>query len=252
MPRKRRSNVFRLSTLSAQAARAVAFDGVDEYISIPDDNTLDITQNLSVSFWFKPTAIGGTEYIFSKFHTTADNRSFIIRLEPGGYLISRMYTLGTATPYRQATGSTVFTQDSWYHIVLTYASDDTIKFYVNGVDDSAAQNSSGATTGAIYVSTTDLEIGRFNKGTTYGQFDISDIAIFDTTVLSASDVSKIYSSGRVIDVSRLSLSGNLVSYYKFDANTSLTTTGGVVDKSGSNNGTAINMEQGDLYLATIP
>jgi hypothetical protein len=34
---------------------SIEFDGVDDSISIPDNNSLDLSDNLSIEFWFNPT-----------------------------------------------------------------------------------------------------------------------------------------------------------------------------------------------------
>lgn len=238
------SSLFASSGSASNAS--VLFDGVDEYISVPDSNSLDIASNWSLSFWVKIVDTSVTQYIVAKFKTASDQRSFYVRAEPGGKVKVRWFTQGTSTPYREAFGTTALSQDVWYHVVITYASDDSAKIYINGVDDNASLFSSGTTDGTIYQSSSDIVFARLEGTTAYGELYLTNVSLFDTTVLSQSDVTKIYNGGKIIDVDKLSLSASLVSYWKFSSDTNLIKSSGVIDAFGSNHGSAINMETSDL------
>ncbi|MEK7165200.1 MAG: LamG-like jellyroll fold domain-containing protein, partial [Patescibacteria group bacterium] len=54
--------------------QALNFDGTDDYVSIPDANSLDITNNFSISLWVKPANLTQTnKYILSKPKTATIN-----------------------------------------------------------------------------------------------------------------------------------------------------------------------------------
>jgi concanavalin A-like lectin/glucanase superfamily protein len=128
---------------------ALLFDGSNDRVVIPDSNSLDLTNRLTLEAWVYPTsAMSGWDTILMK--------------EQTGQFVYTLYANGTNNrPYgdiyigteQEVSGTSVLPLNTWSHIALTYDG-STLTLYVNGqVVGSKTQ------TGSIMVSTGALTIG---------------------------------------------------------------------------------------------
>jgi Domain of unknown function (DUF4082)/Concanavalin A-like lectin/glucanases superfamily/Fibronectin type III domain/Bacterial Ig domain/Viral BACON domain len=128
---------------------ALSFDGISNWVTVPDAPSLDLTTGVTMEAWVRPTAIG-TRW-----------RCVLLKEQPGS-LIYALY----AGDARQHAATDVFTSsdigingtattplNAWTHLAATYDG-ATLRLYVNGV-----QAASKAVTGAIRTSTGALRIG---------------------------------------------------------------------------------------------
>jgi hypothetical protein len=128
---------------------ALSFDGISNWVTVPDSPSLDLTTGVTMEAWVRPTAIG-TRW-----------RCVLLK-EQTGSLIYALY----AGDGRQQAATDVFTSsdigisgtattplNAWTHLAATYDG-ATLRLYVNGV-----QAASKAVTGAIRTSTGALRIG---------------------------------------------------------------------------------------------
>ena len=161
--------------------QAASFDGVD-YIEIPDDDSLDITNEITLEAWVYPeswdnahennilTKGGDDDWGVWNLHHT--NKGF--RLELAGQ------QLFESTP---SSGL-----NTWYHIVGTYDT-STMKLYINGM-----LSHSKSVTGAIETNNEPLRIGKqFWYGNVYSYWDglIDEVKIYNRA-LSADEVLEHY------------------------------------------------------------
>jgi len=100
--------------------KALNFDGNNDYISIDNDSSLQITGDLSISLWIKPDGVvGGTQRI-SVVHKSYGGE-FSVTLEPDG----SMYLFqGKSTQSGENYGYAVIpdgsiVNDQWQHVVFT-------------------------------------------------------------------------------------------------------------------------------------
>jgi len=106
--------------------RAFCFDGVDDVIEIPDDDTLDLIGPISIAAWVLPTAFPATRHtmiVGKSNYLTLTN--YLVRILPGGYLQWEygVYHETTANPLQEG---------AWVHITVTAESPDgTGTIYVN-------------------------------------------------------------------------------------------------------------------------
>ena len=124
---------------------AFHFDGVDEYVVIPDSGDYLLNDG-AVSFWFKPDVLSGHQGLFSK-----DSQDY----DTGGHL--HVYTEGSVLKARiQSTNadytveSTGLSVGSWYHVVVSFGADG-LKLYRNGtlVDSDDYTGGIGSNSGGI-------------------------------------------------------------------------------------------------------
>ncbi|GAG01031.1 unnamed protein product, partial [marine sediment metagenome] len=98
------------------SGQALEFDGVDDYVSVGDDSSLDFgTNNFGISGWFK-TAGSYTGVIYAKGDGDAnDNTLQVYTRTSDPYL--RIYTESGGTPSQTASMSQNVHDNLWHHFV---------------------------------------------------------------------------------------------------------------------------------------
>lgn len=180
---------------------ALSFDGVDDYIAVPDSDMIDFytvpnMSPMSVSVWVKPSVLAeGQMMIICK--NQHDNSSYAY----GGYWLKLVTSSGATSiagdtwgmstnglAYQVGTLSTT----SWTHIASVYdGSTLAFKFFVNGVLASTKMID------ASYPNTYPLYIGRDNNvsgNQSWWKGGLDDIRLFNR-VLNSAEVLALYSEG---------------------------------------------------------
>lgn len=127
-------------TFNPSQGGGIQFDATDDYATIPDNNSLDLTE-LTISLWFNrgdilPLAIGDQQNFFVKGNTNApggDQMNYSAQLlgptGGGRYLWRHPSTgAGSLTPPSQ-----ILFANQWYNLVFTHVSTNTPIAYLNGV-----------------------------------------------------------------------------------------------------------------------
>jgi hypothetical protein len=128
---------------------ALSFDGVNDWVTVADSNSLDATTGVTMEAWVRPTALGSLW------------RTVMLKEQPGSLIYALYAGDGTGRPAadvfttadRGLSGSGVLPVDAWTHLAATYDRTN-MRIYVNGV-----QVGSRAVTGNIKTSTGVLRIG---------------------------------------------------------------------------------------------
>lgn len=224
--------------------RSIDLDGSNEYIEVPDEDSLSPSPEFSVAFWCKPD-VDALMYMVSKFGV-AGNRSFGIRRNAGtGYVAVIYSATGVATD--TTTGSTGLTTGSWHHVVISFDGNaGTMDIYVNGSVDI----NDTTLLGGISNEDENLLIGALGPDSgpsNYWNGHLDQIAIYNKA-LDSSEVSAIYNSGTPPNLLTLSTAGNLQHWWTFDDPDDDATggTGEIHDVVGGADGIPRNTESGDL------
>lgn len=121
---------------------AADFDGT-RYISIADNNALEGMQRLTISAWVKPTdiAAGNGQGLVAKRNDYGDNHSY------GLFFWGDQLHVDIDTGDNRFASNFRFTNDKWYHIVVTFdgtqPAANRVRLYINGhLDQIAAESSS--------------------------------------------------------------------------------------------------------------
>lgn len=167
-----------------QPGKAVFFNGIDSYVSVPNSASLSSpTQTISISLWFY---LEQSFDIHNPFLTKSDDMG-----QSGQYSLNFCYCSGTPLIDLNI-GNTAnsiyhdFNIHHWYHLVVTYDGQQ-VRYYENG-------NLIGQTpfTGVIEVNSLPLEFGRNMPGLPdYYHGRLDDVRIYDG-VLSTSEISDLY------------------------------------------------------------
>ena len=136
------------------SGQALMFDGVNDYVKIPDSDSIRISGDITLSAWVKTSTMKSTDPIISK--------------GPGDHTFGYFLGTGTGYPPHQASfqlhptgepgidlhSEETLSVEQWYHIVGT-RSGTSMKIYINGVLD----NTIICFPGSIRTNTYPLDFG---------------------------------------------------------------------------------------------
>lgn len=166
-------------TTSGKSGKALSFDGVDDWVTVNDSASLDLTNGMTLEAWVYPTA------------TMSGWQSVITKEQPGGF--GAVYYLAANsdlnqpevaiynTGWRKLYGGSAPSVNQWTHLAGTYDG-ATLRLYANG-----SLVSSQAQAGGIQVTNGVLRIGGNNYWGEFFRGRIDEIRIYNRA-LSASDI----------------------------------------------------------------
>lgn len=134
---------------------SLTFDGINQYIEIPQTGILTGKSSFSVSCWIYPTSLTGIRPIFVNYYV--GNLEILFRINNSTI---QFFTFTTS----QVGGATqAFTAiNQWSNVVATYDG-TTMKTYVNGIQSPTTFSQ----TGGLGTSTLPYLIGYYTSPTTY-------------------------------------------------------------------------------------
>lgn len=214
------------SLISETEVEVASFDGVDDYVEVPNNSSLDIAGDITVASWVKFKEVDSVQVLISKYGNQ-DRGWEIVLVSDGTIGLDGRGGCGT---YQSSGRSQKIDDDQWHYVVGTRVG-GTFNIYVDGVLENSGGNCSGS-----FVTTEKMVFGKDRGGNEFrGQ--ISNIAIYNKA-RTATEIAVDFENG-FIDTS----DANLVSYYPL--------AGDYNDHKGSNNGTASGLTEPtfikDLY-----
>ena len=161
---------------SGRYGNALAFDGVNDIVTVPDANSLDLTTGLTLEAWVYPTALSGWRTVLLK--EVSSELAYALYAHddvprPAGYV-----RVGSS---QSVAGSTALPLNTWTHLALTYDG-TTLRLYQGGT-----QIGSRAVTGTIATSSLPLRIGGNAIWGEYFAGRIDEVTVYNRA-LSASEI----------------------------------------------------------------
>jgi hypothetical protein len=210
------------------SGNALNFDGIDDVVTIADNNSLDITSAITVEAWVYATKNSGIQNVISKSSQSANNGYIFPRTDDGwGNAVIYFHIAGgwrtLSAPYP---GLNV-----WHHLAATYDG-TTMRLFIDGVEAATKPQ-----TGAITVNGNSLAIGNQPGYSEFFGGSVDNIRIWNTARTQAE-----LQANMNVDIDPSTQTG-LVSYYTFNqgiaagTNTGMTT---LIDLKSENNGTLSN------------
>ena len=134
---------------AGRLARAVAFDGVDDILSLRQTSFSSNAQGFSISVWVKPTdTLAHRQTLWSLWKSDNSQIKYAISIEPDGMGICvRNSTSGSTC---SGTSNVDLVQNVWNQVTLVVkrasATSETYQLYINGYLDSSGSGLSGSGT----------------------------------------------------------------------------------------------------------
>ena len=167
-------------TASGKIGRAIDFDGVNDYVSVADANSLDLTTGMTLEAWVQ-------------LDTVSSWRTTILKEKPGGLVYSLYANSSSNRPQGETVTGTgagtahlagvgpPLTPGTWTHLALTYDNAQ-LRLFRNGV-----QVAQDASTGAIQTTTNPLRIGGNAIWGEYTDGRIDEVRVYNRA-LSAAEI----------------------------------------------------------------
>ena len=167
---------------------ALSLTGGSDYVRIPNHPELDLTDAFSISVWIN-TSQTQPSYgrLISREQSGSGNRQYNLGFTSGGQrprtVVDTQGTTGV-----EVSGTTDITDGNWYHVVVTFDSNDSLGLYVDGTPED--QTSVAA---PVVSRASDLTIGGVAQSPADFQFNglTDDVRIY-SRALSDSEVQAIY------------------------------------------------------------
>lgn len=137
---------------SSSSGNYFQFDGSDDYVTVPDSNSLDISGNFSASAWFMFYGLPSGECAFLR-----KNDVFQLGMSNSNTIRCLLSTNGTSGWTAANDHSYSFTLNKWYYMTMTYDGSN-MKIYVDTTLVKTA-----TVTGTISVNAESLTIGKWDS-----------------------------------------------------------------------------------------
>jgi hypothetical protein len=168
--------------------QAIALDGTNGYMQVPDAPSLNPPFALSIEAWFYLVSFSGTgpRYLVCK-DDDGSNREYLINLVPGpsGQPVCRAH-VGLPGGYTYITGTNAIQFGTWTHVAETYDG-AVLRLYVNGSLDSSL-----VATGGVKNTTQTLRLGRGTPGYFFNGL-IDEVSLYNRA-LSSAEIQNIYNA----------------------------------------------------------
>ena len=163
------------------------FDGTDDYVSIGNDSSVQITGALSISSWIKTD--NNSKYMFLVNKNDNTNVCYYSEIFNNGQLFFRIVSGGTNYEVGN-TANTQIADGNWHHYCCVFEPSTALKIYIDGELKETNTTSIPAT---IDNDTVDLEIGRRGDNSNYFEGQMSNASVYQT-VLDAQTISQMAKS----------------------------------------------------------
>ena len=169
-------------TAQGKYGSALSFDGVNDWVTVADANSLDLTTAMTLEAWVYPTASGGGSW-----------RTVLMKERPSGEVynlyanadtnVPVVYVVRSAQPGQpqDARGTAALPLNTWSHLAATF-DDTTLRLFVNGT-----QVGTRAVAGPMLTSTGALRMGGNSLWGEYFQGRIDEVRIYNRA-LSAAEI----------------------------------------------------------------
>jgi hypothetical protein len=153
---------------------ALSFDGINDQVSVPDANTLDLTNAMTLEAWVRPSALSAWRTILMKEQTAG----LVYGLYANGDTnrpSAHIYT----NVERDVRGTAAVPVNAWTHVAATYDG-AVLRFFINGTQVSTANIA-----GTILTSTGQLRIGGNSIWGEWFNGLIDEVRVYKRTLTAA-------------------------------------------------------------------
>ena len=190
------------------------FDGTNDHVVLPSSSPLRVTNNFTISLWFKPSSLTQSgNYLMGKTNTAGDNSDYAVIWEYTNNKVEFFCGTGCSLGFTVANTQLSITDTNWHHIVYTYDG-SSLRGYVDGVVGMTPVSGGGS----INTGTGSLYFGGFNPITALFSGAQDEVRIYNRALTQA-QITALYNTGA--QKLKLGASNNgLVGYWSFNDATS--------------------------------
>ena len=217
-------------------SHALDFDGVNDYVSIPDNDKLDLLEAWTICTWIKRESMNVQHSIVEKYDWLANRGKFALRVTSDNK-ITAYHISGTSSDSIKSI--TTINSGEWCFVTATYNSSiNTLRVFING----DLENENPSASKPDYLSYNNLFIGaRGNDHGTPFNGIIDDVRIYNRS-LTEEEVGFLYNNTKGLLISNNASSiidygcGNYPGTYSFEGETGETGTDieGILSTSSAN------------------
>jgi len=190
-------------TQSGKFGSAVNIDGINDYISMGNPTSLQLTSDFTISSWINLDNIAASynRGIVSKFYNTATNRGYRVGVIASSGLLALEASVDGTASVTVASKNAVST-NVWTHVSVAYrASNGEADFYIDGILDTVG---TGLPT-SIYNVGQNFGVGTWDTGTGDHSFigSIDEVKIYPFA-LTPEEIKQEYDGGASLKLGSLS------------------------------------------------
>jgi hypothetical protein len=170
---------------------ALSFDGSDGLVDVGHDESLSITDELTITVWVKVSDLSTFYFLVCKqpSGTAADNYpgNYEFRTEANTGALQFGHQEAEGQQYTFYTSETSITAEQWYHVAVSFTKGGLVEFYVDGVP----AGSSEQLTNFGILNDEPVRIGGRKDGYSFFNGILDDVHLYDRA-LSAVQIQKLY------------------------------------------------------------
>lgn len=141
---------------------ALDFDGINDFVRVPDSNSLDLSNGMTIEAWIKSNSTDGARVIVSKWKDQSPrDHSYIFKDHNNSDKLRIELSKSDHNDLADLEGTNPIVTGNWIHAATTYDMSNVRLFY-NGAQDRVGLPNTGG--GLTRNSLTDLLIGNVNGG----------------------------------------------------------------------------------------
>lgn len=228
-------------TYSTDGGGSIVFDGVDDYCTVQDSTSLRLTNNMTLSSWFKFNLSASSQQTLilkENYVSPTNNTGYILRADATNKTISFVLLNNSVN----SVSASNIQNNAWYNVISTYDGSQ-IKLYINGVLSGTTNYVGGALT-----NNSPLYVGQPTAGFRVNG-NIANTQIYDRSI-TQSEVLQNYQAQLPTIVGENFITNGLVLYLDAGYRTSYPTTGTTwTNVSGVSGGTG-TLTNGPTYTGT--
>ncbi|MBN1675489.1 MAG: hypothetical protein JXR37_30895, partial [Kiritimatiellae bacterium] len=174
---------------AGQSGGCLCFDGTNDYLGVPDDPSLDLTNEVTVAVWLKTDSTHPTKgygILTKGDYSVSWNSNYALELGGEGQIF--WLSLQSGISLFNISSTTLVTNDEWHFIVGTYDG-SVARLYIDGQEE----NSTDSYSGPLPANNHELAIGTAPGWSDYAGL-LDEPAIFPRG-LTDEEVQKMYRQG---------------------------------------------------------